>query len=175
MEKKLKFSDRLKKIVFTLRFCFIKGARIFVIFFKRSRKLKKITLKYYRVWRFNNAYLIIDIKFKNAVWYKIGGIQKTDFNYPLVLNLKNIEADTLQLEVNGFWQQKVFLINLAKEAELNTQYFSTKINKIKELMIVRQNKLVTIPGFTVLSQTTRLVGQDISVVQPKIKLKYNNI
>ncbi len=171
----MKVSNGLKKIIFAARFCFVRVVKTFFIFFKRSRRLKKVTLSYYRFWRFSNAYLVIDIKFKNAVWYKIEGIQKTDFSHPLVLNLKHIKADSLQLEVFGLWQKKIFLIKLAKEAELYTQRFSTKINKIKELMIVRQNKLVAIPDFAVLSQTAGLSVPDISVVQPKITFKYSKI
>lgn len=166
------FSDKLRRIGLPVKFQLIKVRKLLTILFKRKKKLEKISFEYYRKWHFDNAYLIVDFKFKNAVWFRIGNYKSNDFSKQIVLDLENIHADTIPFEVFGFFQKQVFKINLNKEAKINTQSFKTKINNLNTFKLAKQNIKTQIPKIVFQNNKQILKLHKIQFVSNNIKINH---
>lgn len=145
MTKYLLFSDKPKQIYLFVKSQLLKARRLLTILFKRRKKLEKISFEYYKMWQFGNAYLFVDFKFKNAVWFKIGNYKSYDFSKQIVLDLENIQTETVHFEVFGLFQKLVYEINLNVDARINTQPFKTRIDNINIIKLVKQNTRTRIP------------------------------
>ncbi len=168
----LTLSDKQRRLGRFFKFHFTKVGKWITILFKRRKKLEKLSLEYYKSWRFDNAYLVIDFKFKSAVWFSIGNIKGTDFTKPIILNLQNIKSDTLNLEVFGFFQRQVYKINLNREAKINTQTFKTKIDNINTVELVEQKTKTTIPIIALQIDKPILSFEKISITHKNVNFNY---
>jgi len=135
MKKIFLFSDYLYLFYYNINFSLIRIIRVIKLFFHSRRNLEKISIAYYKNWHFHNSFLIIDLRFENAVWYRIDKIKNTDFTKPIVLNIQNIKTETIKLEVFGFFQKQTFLIELNRENQrLNIAQIKS-FSKIKTISI----------------------------------------
>lgn len=172
MTKYLLFSDKLKQIGLFVNFQVLKVTRLLTILFNRRRKLEKISFGYYQKWHFDNAYLFIDFKFKNAVWIKIGNFKNYDFSKQIVLDLENIQTETVQFEVFGFFQKQVYEIKLNKETQINTKPFKTKIDNINIVELVQQKTGTRIPKIEFHIADPTFVFEKNAVKPQNIQINY---
>lgn len=172
MIKNLLFSDKLKQIGLFVKSQLLKVGRLLTILFKRRKKLEKISFGYYQKWHFNNAYLFVDFKFKNAVWFRIGNYKSYDFSKQIVLNLENIQTETVLFEVFGFFQKQVYEINLNKETRINTQPFKTKVDNINNVEFVQQKTRTRIPKIGLHIADPTFVFEKIAVKPQNIQINY---
>ena len=162
----------IKTSLKNIQYYFLKVSRLFCILFKRRKRIEKITFGYYQNWQFENAYLVVDFKFKNAVWFRIGNFKSYDFSKQIVLDLENIHTDTINFEVFGFFQKQVYEINLNKEAQINTQPFKTKIDNINIVELVQQNTRTRIPKIGLHIADPTFVFEKIAVKPQNIQINY---
>jgi hypothetical protein len=172
MAKYLLFSDKLKQIGLFVNSQFLKIGNLLTILFKRRRKLEKISFDYYMNWHFDNAYLVVDFKFKNAVGYKVGEFKSFDFSKPIILNLENIQSVTINFEVFGFFQKQVYVINLNRDTRINTQPFKTKIDNINMVKLVQQKTRIRIPKIGLHIADPTFVFEKIAVKTQNIQINY---
>lgn len=130
MSSILFFSNKLKNLGIIRKFQFQKLGKWFYILFSRKRRLEEITFNYFKNWHFDNAYLVVDIVFKNGIWYKIGGYKSILSNKPIVIDLANIKSDILNIEVYGFFQKKELTINLNKVGKISSESYNIKFSKL---------------------------------------------
>ena len=172
MTKYLLFSDKLRQIRLFVKSQLLIVGRLLTILFRRRRKLEKISFGYYQKWHFDNAFLFVDFKFKNAVWFRIGNYKSYDFSKPIILNLENIQTDTINFEVFGFFQKQVYKIALNKEAQINTQPFKTKIDNINIVELVQQKTRTRIPKIGLHIADPTFVFEKIAVKPQNIQINY---
>lgn len=172
MTKYLLFSDKLKKIGLIFKFKLLKVGRLLTILFKRKKKLEKISFGYYQKWHFDNAYLFVDFKFKNAVWIRIGNFKSYDFSKQIILDLENIQTETILFEVFGFFQNQVYEIKLKKETRINTQPFKTKIHNINVVELVQQKTRTRLTKIGLHIADPTFVFEKIAVKPKNIKINY---
>lgn len=173
MTKYLLFSDKLKQIGLFVKFQVLKVTRMLTILFNRRKKLEKISFGYYQKWHFDNAYLFVDFKFKNAVWIRIGNFKSYDFSKQIILDLENIQTETVLFEVFGFFQKQVYEIKLNNETRINTQPFKTKIDIINVVELIQQKTRTRIPKIGLQIADPSFVFEKISVKQQNIQINYN--
>ena len=138
--------DILKQLIAFLKFHFVRIGKWVAILFKRNRQLKTLSFDYYKNWHSDNSYLVVDFKFKNAIFFKIGGTKSFDFTKSLILNLQKLNTDNIKIEVFGFFQKQVFIIELNKEFQLNSKPFRIAIENISTIEITRQKIKTKIPS-----------------------------
>ena len=172
MKDFLLFSNKLKQLGEVLKFYLTKIGRWIAILFNRRKKIENISFNYYRNWHFDQAYLVVDFKFKNAIWFRIGNIKGYDFTRPLILNLQSIKANSINLEVFGFLQKQVCEINLNKEAKINSASFKTRITNINTINLLKQNAIIQIPQTGLLMKKPILSFEKISIINKNIKVHY---
>jgi hypothetical protein len=178
MKKYLLLFEGTKKINQFIKLQVLIIGRLLTILFKRRKKLERISFGYYQKWHFNNAYLFLDFRFKNAVWFRIDQFTCYDFSKQLVLDLENIQKDTLNFEVFGFFQKQIYKIHLNKEAQINTPIFKTKIEKINnfELLPHKTTSRITqiglhIPNITPTVENISVKKQNIKLYQTPFKIE----
>ncbi len=163
----------IKTSLKNIQYYFLKVSRLFCILFKRRKRIEKITFGYYQNWQFENAYLVVDFKFKNAVWFRIGKFKCCDFSKQLVLDLENIHTDTIYFEVFGFFQKKVYKISLNKEAQINTQSFKTVIHNINTVELAQQMTKISTPEIVLSISNPTFAFEKISMNPTNIQFEYN--
>lgn len=124
-------SEKTGQLVFFLKFQLIRIVKWFAILLRRDKKLNKIAFDYYKNWHSEKSFLIVELKFENAIYFKVGNLRKFEFSKPLVLNLELVTAKTINVEVFGFFQKQVFIIDLKKEVKTNTESFKTTIQNFR--------------------------------------------
>ena len=165
--------DLIKQLLIFTKFNLTKISKWFGILFKKNRKLKNISLDYYKNWHLDNSYLIVDLKFKNAIYFKVGKIKSFDFSIPLILNLQNLQTKSIKVEVFGFLQKQVYEIELNKEIKLETKSFKTKFENLSLIEIPRNKAKLKIANFWLSLGKTKVRIQSVSVNTNNITIKSN--
>lgn len=166
--------DILKQLILFLKFHSIRIGKWFSILFKRNRKLKKLSFDYYKNWHSDNSFLVVDIKFANGIYFKVGDFKSFDFTKLLILNFQNLNTGNIKVEVFGFMQKQVFIIELNKEIQLNTKSFKTVIENISPVEITKQKtrtKTKT-PNFWFVEDKPKVTNQNIAVNSSQITINH---
>lgn len=166
-------SDKLFQLIGFFKFHFVRIWKSLVVLFKRNRRLEKLSFNYYKNWQADNSYLIVDLEFKNAVYFKIGDFKSFDLTKPLILNLQNVTSNKITIEVFGFLQKQVFIIELNKEIQLISKSFKTTIENISSVSINQQKTKVKITNFLFAKDKPKINNQNVFINPNSIKIKSN--
>ncbi len=126
------FSDYFKLIGGKIKFAFVVVGRFIKILFRRRKRIELLQLEYSRKYLFDNSYLIIKYRFKNALWYKFKKLKTTTEKHGAVFNLKSIDATDIALTAYGFFQKKVYHISVVPENVLISKRFITIVSGINK-------------------------------------------
>jgi len=156
MQNPFYFSDYFKPIAHKLKFIVSVIAKFLTILFRRKKGIKLLQLDYSRKYVFDRSYLIISYKFKNALWYNFKNLKKTTEKQPVVFNLKNLETNNITLIVYGFFQKKIYDINIQPEKTFEAKSFKTIISGINQettfaasIKLDRKNTFLNLPKINV--------------------------
>lgn len=127
MKKLFFLSYNIKWLMIGVRFLFLRIGRIFKLLFQRNRTLEIVAFNYFKNWHFNNAYLVIDYQFKNAIWFRVGSVKHSNFANPIVIDLENINTNHLTFEIFGFLQKQTLRIDLQKHTHLTSTEFRPEL------------------------------------------------
>jgi len=163
--------ETLKKLILFIKFHLTRISKWVAILFKKNRKLKKISFDYYKNWHSDSSYLIVEFKFENAVYFRVGETKSFDFSIPLILNLQNQQRNNIEIEVYGFLQKKVFVIKMNKEIILNTKSFQTKFENLSPVAILEQKTKIKISNIWFNDRKPKVKIQSISVNANNITIK----
>lgn len=155
------FSDYIKPIAKKIKFAAIVIGRFFKILFRRRKGINILQLDYAKNYQFENSYLIIRYRFRNALWYNFKNIKKTTEKEIIVLNLKNLPEMPIELIVHCFFRKKTIPISVVAKNTIESKLFKTKVKKLSNLR----------------SYTKPIVLSKLNpaATMPKINLKYPNI
>ena len=160
----LYFSDYIKPALNKIRFAFIVSGRFLKILFRWRKGIRLLHLDYAKKYQFQNSYLIIRYRFKNALWYKFKYIKKTTEKQIIIFNLNNIPELPIELTVYGFFRTKTFDISIEPEFYLQTASFKTSITRLYEIELQE-----TTINMSIAQPITAI--PKIKVFHPKIQVK----
>lgn len=162
------FSNYFLYILEKLRFFRVVVARFLIILFRRRKGIELLRLKYNTDHLFKNSFIIINYRFKNAIYYQFGN-HKTLEKEIKIFNLKNFENE-IQLIVYGFFRKKTYLLKFEPKLTLESKKFCTSFSnfniKLEEYNIPKlSNPLfyITIDKPIVKSQKTEISNKKISI------------
>lgn len=127
------FSDYIKLAAKKILFLLIVCGRFIIILFSFEKGIKLLHLEYAKKYQFDNSYLTIHYRFKNALWYNFKNIKKTTESKVIVLNLINVPEIPIELKVYGFLRTKTYYISIIPESTLKNKHFKTSIIGINEI------------------------------------------
>jgi hypothetical protein len=157
-----------------VRFHLYRLFNFFIILFRRKRRLSVNGLNYFRYWRFSNAYLVIDFKASNAIWFKIGNLSGTDFNKPIVLDLNKINEEKLLLQFFGVFQKIGYLIYLKKDASLNSKDFKTDIKDVYKASFAIPDSKIHLSDINCIRNKPQLHQEQIMIQNHNIRVKLSH-
>lgn len=166
MTNLLYFSDHIKPVAKKIRFLLIVCGRFFIILFRWRKGIKLLRLDYSNKYQFDNSYLIIRYRFRNAIWYNFKNIKKTTEKQIIILNLKNVSEIPIELTAYGFFRSKTFHISVTPESTLQNNSFKTAIKGINEIEIY--SKPIILKGIkpTPTLPKINLYHSEIQIKQP---------
>lgn len=120
------FLNYLTYILEKLHFSKVVMARFLTILFRRRKGIELIYLEYNTEHLFDNSFIIINYRFKNAFYYKFGN-HKTLEKQIKIFNLKNFNNE-FQLTVYGFFRKKTYLLKFEPKLKLESEKFKTSLS-----------------------------------------------
>ena len=119
------FSDYFKPIANKIKFVAIVIGRFFKIMLRRRKRIQLLQLEYSTKYLFDKSFLVLQYRFKNALWYNFKDLKKTTEKQSIVFNLANINSSPIVFIVYGFLQKKVYHLTVQADNILVTHSFQT--------------------------------------------------
>lgn len=155
----------LNNIFKNLQFYKIVLIRLLTICFRKNKEIRLLHLKYNDKYLFENSYIIINYRFRNAIYYRFGNHITTEKEIKIfdLLNFNN-EFDLI---VYGFFKRKIYHLKFSPEVAIDTNGFRTQfqnfsnpihfqyIESIEKHPIYIENKKesISIPKISILNKT----------------------
>jgi len=109
-----------------LRFILIVCCRALPVMFRFGGRIHILRLEYENKYLFEQSYIIIRYKFKNALWFKFGEHITLEKQIK-ILNLKNFDKE-FDFVVYGLFRRKVYKLSFRPDHTLKTDNFKTMLN-----------------------------------------------
>lgn len=113
--------------------------RAIIVMFRRRQQIQLLRLEYCDQHLFENSYIILQYRFRNALWYRIGK-HKTLEKELKIFNLKNFEKE-FDFIVYGLFRKKVYKLKFEPKWSLDTTTFKTEVQS-KSLELMAQPNLI---------------------------------
>lgn len=150
-----------------LHFLKVVIARFFIILFRRRKGIELLLLDYADEHIFEKSYLVINYRFKNAIYYKFGK-HKTLEKQIKIFESKNFKKE-FELEVYGFFQKKKYNIKFEPKLILDDTNFKTSLSNLY-LKLEEKPFPKLIPIFFNNVKKPIIINNEIEIKQSKIKI-----
>jgi hypothetical protein len=148
------------------------AGRFLKILFKRNKSIQCIYLDYSDRYLFESGYIIVNYKFKNALWYKFGKYYTTQPSIK-IFNLKNFDKE-FDLIVYGLFRKKVYRLKFEPQHILETKNFQTQIEKINRDVNVKPVPILNSKPINFNLDIVKLRHRDVSLKMNTIKISSTN-
>lgn len=119
-------SHYLVNILEILHFIKVVIIRFLIILFRRRKGIELLHLEYNTEYLFDNSFIIINYRFRNALYYKFGNHKSLEKQIK-IFNLKNFDKE-FQLTVYGFFRKKTYLLKFEPKLKLESEKFKTSLS-----------------------------------------------
>ena len=157
----------LNKLFCKIQFYKVVLSRFLNISFRKNKEILLLHLNYHDKYLFENSYVIINYRFKNAIFYRFGDHITTEKQIKIfdLVNFSN-EFDFI---VYGFFKRKVYHLKLRPQLTINTNGFMTKFrNSSNSIRFQYIEGIDIIPPF-IENKTESILISEISVETKTIK------
>ncbi|WP_291130990.1 hypothetical protein [Flavobacterium sp. UBA7682] len=122
------FSQYLTYLLEKLNFIKVVIVRFFIILFRRRKRIEKIYLNYAKEHIFENSYIVINYRFRNAIYFRFGK-NKTLEKQIKIFDLENIEKE-FDLVVYGFFRKNIYKLKFEPLLSLENSTFKTVFSNL---------------------------------------------
>lgn len=150
-----------------LNFMKVVIARFLTILFRRRKGIELLFLDYADEHVFEKSYLVINYRFRNAIYYKFGNL-KTLEKQIKIFDLKNFEND-FDITVYGFFQKKKYKIKVEPKLMLDDTNFKTSLSNLY-LKLEEKPFPKLMPVFFSDVKKPIIIDNEIEIKQSKIKI-----
>lgn len=147
-------------------------SNFFKILFKRNKSIQCIYLDYSDRYLFQSGYIIVNYKFKNALWYKFGKNHTTQPSIK-IFNLNNFDKE-FDLVVYGLFRKKVYRLKFEPQHVLETKTFQTQIEKINRDVNLKPIPILNFKPIHLNLGFVKLRNRDVSIKMNTIKISSTN-
>lgn len=166
------FLNYITYVLKRIRFLKVVIARFLTILFRKRKGIQLLQLEYNTEHLFESSFIIINYRFRNAIYYKFGH-HKTLEKEIKIFNLKNFEND-FELTVYGFFRKKTYLLKFEPKLKLDTEKFKASLSSFN-IKLEEQN----IPNlshqlFHLLTNKPIIKHQKAEITNNRITIKTNS-
>lgn len=102
------------------------ATRFFKIFFRSDKNIRLIYSNYSNKHFFGDKFVILDYRFRNALWYTIGDSVTEKRHFLLE---KPELSKKIILTVHGFFRKKMYLLDFSESEYMDSSAFCVEIKK----------------------------------------------
>ncbi len=122
------FSQYIRIVLHQIQFLLRILKRFFIVLFRKRKNIYLLHLDYSDQHLFSNSIIIINYRFRNAIYYKFGN-HSTVENQIKLFNIDKIKPE-IKLTVYGFFRKQYYILNLEPENVLITTTFKTEFSNL---------------------------------------------
>lgn len=162
------------QVNFLDRLYFIKVviARFFIILFRRKKEIELLQLEYNTDHLFENSFIIINYRFRNAIYYKFGN-HKTLEKKIKIFNLKNFETE-FQLTVYGLFRMRTYQLKFDPKLALNSEKFKTSFSNFNAKLKEQNIPNLSNPLFNLAIEKPIITTPKTEIANKTITIKTNS-
>ena len=165
-------SHYLKYLLIKLQFLKVAMARFFVILFRKRRNIELLHLHYDTEHLFDNSFVIINYRFRNAIYYRFWN-HKTLEKQIKIFNIKNFDNE-FDFVVYGFFRSKSYKIKFEPKLRLDTSSFKTNLSKLNLNLVEKTIPKLSHPDIYCVIQKPVAKTLKIKIKQARIKISNTN-
>jgi hypothetical protein len=143
-------------------------ARFFIILFRPRKVIDIIYLNYETKHLFDNSYIIINYRFRNAIYYRFGKYITLEKQIK-IFDLKNFDKE-FDFVVHGFFRSRTYKLKFEPQLSINTSTFKTTFSNLNLKLEERTIPILTHSLIKSEINKPNIKIPDIKIIQPKIEI-----
>jgi hypothetical protein len=143
-------------------------ARFFIILFRPRKRIEETYLNYSTEHLFDNSYIIINYRFKNALWYRFGKHITLEKQIK-IFNLKNFDKE-FDFVVYGFFGSMRYKLKFEPQLTLDSSSFKTAFSYLNLKLEERTIPVLTHSLIKCEINKPNIKIPEIKINQPKIEI-----
>lgn len=163
------FSYYIRLLLKKMHFLKVIITRFFIILIRRKKEIELLQLDYVSEHIFERSYIIINYRFRNAIFYRFGK-QKTLQKQIKIFDLQNFENE-FDFVVYGFFQKKKYKLKFEPNLKLINSNFKTSFSNLT-LKLDEKSIPKLVPTIFIYNlKKTKVITSEIELNQIRIKTK----
>jgi len=162
------FSQYLTYLLEKLHFIKVVIVRFFIILFRRRKRIEELYLNYSTEHLFDNSYIVINYRFRNAIYYRFGKHITLEKQIK-IFDLKNFYNE-FDFVVYGFFRSKKYKLKFEPQLTLKNSSFKTIFSNLNIKLIDRTIPKLSHPNIYCEIKKPIVNSKKIKIKQPKIKI-----
>ena len=162
------FTNQLKYLLDKFHFILVVTARFFKILFRRNKDIKELFLNYETEHLFDNSYLVINYRFRNALYYQFGAT-KTLEKHIKIFDLKNCDKE-IDFMVHGLFDSIPYKLIIEPQLTLENSSFKASFSNLNVKLIERTIPKLIHSKVNYHIKTPFIITPRIKINQPNIKI-----
>lgn len=153
-------------IINSIKLYFKIGISFLLILFKKDKRLIELYFDSGNEVLFENSFLILNYRFKNAIFYSINNKLTVENNIK-IYNVNNLN-EVIHFVVYGWFETKHYVIEVKPQKKINKETFITEISNLKI-------SIIPLEFLNLTAKDVNLKSKTISINFSKVLIEKNNI
>lgn len=166
------FTKYLKYFLEKLYFFKVIIARFFLILFRKGKRIELLYLNFDKEPLFETSYLLINYRFRNAIYYRFGKHKTIEKNIK-IFNIKTFDNE-FDLIVYGFFHKKIYKIQFEPQLTLNNDSFKTAISNLTIKLMEQYVPKMAYASIFLDMEKPNIKAQKIKITNQSIQIKNNS-
>jgi hypothetical protein len=162
------FTNQLKYLLDKLHFILVITVRCFKILFRRNKDIEELFLNYETEHLFDNSYLVINYRFRNALYYQFGAT-KTLEKHIKIFDLKNCDKE-MDFVVHGLFDSISYKLIFEPQLTLENSSFKASFSNLNLKLTERTIPKLIHSKVNCHIKTPFIITPRIKINQPNIKI-----
>lgn len=143
-------------------------ARFFKILFRRKKEIEQLFINYDTEHLFENSYIIINYRFRNALYYQFGAT-KTLEKHIKIFDLKNCDKE-MDFVVYGLFDRIPYKLTFEPQLTIENSSFKTSFSNLNIKLTERTIPKLIHSKVDCNIKTPSVITPTIRIKQPNIKI-----
>ena len=146
--------------------------RFLLILFRKDKNLTEIYFEKGNENIFDDSFLIINYRFKNAIYYKVNN-KITLENRVKIFNVKNVDSE-IHFIVYGWFDKKHYIIEIKPTKSFNNESFKTHFANLNISLTVSDIPKLVNDQIHITTKNVNIETSKVFIPNKKIQIKTNS-
>ena len=159
-------------VINSLKLYFNIALRFLLTLFRKDKHLKEIYFESGNENIFDDSLLIINYRFKNAIYYKVNN-KITIENKIKIFNVKNINSE-IHFIVYGWFDKKHYIIEIKPTKSLNNESFKTHFSNLNISLTISDIPNLVNNQINITKKNVTIETSKVFIANKNIQIKTNS-